>query len=332
MPKKLKNIKLDRVDLVAEGANPGAHIEIFKHATEELNKATFAEIQDARSLGDMLSEVCQYTWDLQDAIYSSLYADGDRAAEVQTSVAQFSNAVDKALASWTKGEAVGKSKDNAAVAKVTEQLTKMKERLSTIRKEAPVSVVATQTPEEIKKQIDDAVAKATADANAAIAKQKAEADEAIAKANKAAEEAAAKATAAEAATTVEKEKRERAELVVKARSEFANTPGTAEEMADILFGIDKAVEAKVFTPELKEKLIAKLKAGNEAQKTLTGMEKGTSHDTTPSDGPISEINAKASEIQKAHPTLTKEQAFAKAVEENPELYRASQRARRSVQE
>ncbi len=40
MPRKLRRLKLDRVDLVDSGANPGANITLFKHRTESPSAGT----------------------------------------------------------------------------------------------------------------------------------------------------------------------------------------------------------------------------------------------------------------------------------------------------
>lgn len=338
--RKLTKLVLDRVDLVNAGSNPGAHIELFKSATAEVEKATFNEIQDARMLSDMLSEVCKYTWDLQDAIYSSLYSDGDKAAEVMTSIDQFSAAVDKALANWTKGKPVYRNKEEEeAHTGVFEKLSKMKERLDTIRKEASVSAAATATTtvteESVQKAIKDALEKQEADHNtalqAALAKQKKEADDEIEKVRK---ETAEKVKTAEDAVAVEKHKRETAEYVQKAKTNYSHIPGKAEDLGGALLALDKAIEVKAITKEQVEVITKALDAAEGAFKLTLNKEDGADNSETEV-GAMAEVTAKATELMKADPKLSKEQARVKVYNDHPDLFRkvrAEQGGRRIVED
>lgn len=322
MATKLKKLMFDRVDLVPAGANPEADIVLFKSAEPPqdppppapVEKATFDEIRDSRQLGKMLSQVCEYTWDLQDAIYSSMYSSGDRAAEVRSSVNQFSKAVDEALSSWLKGEPVDKAKQDS----ITEQLTKMRERLTTIVKEAavaqdqntettPVAKGDEPIPANIQKILDAQTA----------ALEKANSDNAQLKADleKQKEEA-----------RIEKERRETAEFVTKAKTDIPNLAGTDADKGALLQKMDRVLD-----PETFEKVVSLLKAGDTAIRSLLTMEHGT--DIAVSSGSAyDQLVAKADELRKATPSLSKEQAFTKACEANTDLYatvRKEQKAARS---
>lgn len=332
--RKLTKLKLDRVDLVPNGANPDAHIQLFKSATADIEKATFQEMQDARLLGKMLNEVCQYTYDLQDAIYSSLYSSGDQAAEVMTSIDQFSAAVNKALASWVKGKPVYRSKDETGYDLVESALTKMAERITTIRKAKEASVSASATvpePIDIQKQIDEAVAKAKAENEtaiaAAVAKAKEESDTKIAEIQKTANEATETAR-------VEKEKREKAEFTAKAEKDYNHLPGKPEEIGDALLALKKAVDLSVITKEQHEHILKMFAAGEGALKLAT-KEEGSDSARTGEQGAAAELTVKAEEIRKENPKLSAHQARTKAYEDNPELFkqmRLEQGGRRVVEE
>lgn len=323
MPRKLGKLLLDRVDLVPEGANPGAHLLLFKNEAgegEPIDKATFEEIRSSRALGEMLQQVCEYTWDLQDAIYSSLYSDGNRAAEVKQSVNQFSEAVDAALKDWLSGKPV-------EMAKVSELAT----RLGEIRKAFTSAKAEEEHVEknnengtvDVQKQIDAATAALRKEFEDKLAASSAE----VAKAKSEAEAAKTEAAAAKSEAAVEKDARLKTEYVAKAKSDFGHLPGSDDEKGALYMALAKQLDDETFT-----KTVAALKAGDAALKTVLaekGIENAGLSDAE------TEIEAKAQDILKAKPTLTIEQARVEAYEANPELtqkMRAEQRARRGNRE
>jgi hypothetical protein len=351
MPHKLTQLKLDRVDSCPAGSNPGAHIVLMKRK-EDVSKATFEEIRDSRELGKMLNEVSQMTWDLYDAVTSSLWSDGDRAGEVRMSIDQYTAAVDKALESWAKGKPMAKEHLDAVR---TQLITKFKE--AAVPKTAPkkdekkkeeTAKAAPATLEEalaeLKKrdeQIAELVAKGDGDDDGGEDDDEGgdEPDEAVMKSlpesvrkmiekqNERLEKAEKAAKDAEQKAAVEKDAREQREFIEKARTDIPNLPGTAEEKGTLL----KVVNAKLEKKDI-DALMKLLKAGDTAVKSLVMMGEngeigsevegdGSEESLRKSEGVRGELEDKAAEIRKVSPKLSAQQAFARACAQNPTLYK-----------
>jgi len=107
------------------------------------------------------------------------------------------------------------------------------------------------------------------------------------------------------------EEKETEGFIAKAKSSYGDLPVTAEEMGEALRGISKAAPGSL---EVIEKALA---AGNEAiKKALT--EEGVGGDGAVADS-LAALEKAAGDIAKRD-GITKEQAFVKAKNENPELW------------
>lgn len=137
---------------------------------------------------------------------------------------------------------------------------------------------------------------------------------------------AARIAKAEEEARVEKERRETVEFVAKAKTDIPNLPGSDAEKGSLLQKVYASCDATT-----AEGVLSLLKAGDAAQKTLVLMEVGKSV-PTPTDGTaLSELNAKAEDIAKAEPRLTKQQAFKRACDQHPDLFDQHRReARRTI--
>lgn len=134
MANKLKNLRLDRIDLVDKGASQdadgeGAHVMLFKRvepvgkphamAVEGVSQdvpyaSTFDEMLDDRLESEMYSDAKDELWDyiyaLQNALSSTLEdaAVPDKAAAMRDSIMQFQAALQEAIPTWASGGAVYK--------------------------------------------------------------------------------------------------------------------------------------------------------------------------------------------------------------------------------
>lgn len=142
MPTKLKNLKIKRVALVDEGANPDAHVRFAKSkdappdstdmtadealsimdrlvafvrkafsggAAVEKAAYTFAEGEVKRDYdGIMRDEVWPMVYALTDSVYSIFCdvqkSDDEKAALLKQSVSEFSDAFGSAAQSWASGK------------------------------------------------------------------------------------------------------------------------------------------------------------------------------------------------------------------------------------
>ena len=162
MPTKLKNLKIKRVALVDEGANPDAHIRFAKNKEGipvegepnsaqrklldivakalgiELKKGAFTYAQQEEKLDYeriMSSEVYPSVWAFTDSVQSIL-CDIDKSAEekatlIKQSLSEFSAAFESNAESWAKGESAQNN-----VVKDTEALTKMRDSLTALIEKA----------------------------------------------------------------------------------------------------------------------------------------------------------------------------------------------------
>jgi gas vesicle protein len=288
MANRLKQLIVDRVDLVDAGANPDADVVLFKREEPTaVEKATFGEIQQTRETEEMIHDLYVMCMDLESAIFSSLYASGDRVAEVKTSIQQFGDAVAGLMDEMVKENPVAKHRREDVIAKLKAfaapyiKEVKVEEVQKTDETPPVVEDVEKSIPEEFRKRLEDA--------------------------ERVAKEATDRIAKAEETAAIEKAKREHVELVKRAQDELPNLPGTPDEKADILKLADTS------TP-----LMTALKAGNEAmQKAMT--EVGTPAGAAPVTA-AQEIEKRADALIAADPKLTRAIAIEKALQADPVLY------------
>jgi hypothetical protein len=97
MPKKLRKLKIDRVDMVNRGANPEAHILLFKRddeSDEDIDKAGMT-LQEILDHDEAMQEACEDKWKILEAFQRSLQSisetedEAERLRLTETSAAQF---------------------------------------------------------------------------------------------------------------------------------------------------------------------------------------------------------------------------------------------------
>ena len=124
---KLDDLKINKVDFVKEGANPDAHIKIFKKketssdhenplakalsiitkalglSSEDKHSESFDDILDKRELDKVRDEIWNYCYALTESLMSILYddKDADRTASMSESVTQFTEAVSGCIPDWS---------------------------------------------------------------------------------------------------------------------------------------------------------------------------------------------------------------------------------------
>lgn len=297
MPHLLKDIRLEEISLVDAGANPGANILFFKRARPQVVadlRKLFATLKPAatESFAKSMDEVAA-TFDQVEAT--------DDAWEML-------NTLWRSLASILSDASLSTDQKASMIA---DSLSQYLDAMSS--EEADM-------PDVTKQQMDEAIAKAVAEA---IGKNKQETDAAIAKAvadAKAAAEADLQKVRDAAAAEVKKANEELAKLrgerdaevrLIKAKSMVGKAPITAEEVSKLLAQLD--ADGTV----LLEKV---LKATNAAlEQADLFKEQGSSY--TPERGEaVEELDKAAAAIRKEKPELSEAQAQALAVERNVNLY------------
>lgn len=172
MPTKLKNLKIKRVALVDEGANPDAHVQFAKSkdappdssdmtadealsimdrlvafvrkafsgsAAVEKAAYTFAEGEVKSDYdGIMRDEVWPMVYALTDSVYSifcdAQKSDDEKATLLKQSVSEFSDAFGSAAQSWASGKNA-----QTDIQKGDEALVKMRDHLTALIEEGTTS-------------------------------------------------------------------------------------------------------------------------------------------------------------------------------------------------
>ena len=297
MPKKLRDLTLSEISLVDNPANPGARVVLAKRADPFAKEAqTFDE---ARDTSERREAWWRMTAALQDSLGSILHDEDltpeQRAEQMSQSVDQFRDAmVDQfgddetpdPVAAGSPGTGT-QGDDDMDLEKRVGELESQIATLTKERDKARAEVAKLQPPKPIELPAD--VAKRIEDAE----KRAAEAEE-MAKA--------------------ERDRREQAEFTKRADDEFGALPGESVAKGAALRAVSKLDEDE------REALTTMLKAGQNALAAFQ-KENGAAggDDTTDAH---SQLVAKAEDIRKADPKLTKEQAFKRACEDNPDLYNA----------
>lgn len=114
---------------------------------------------------------------------------------------------------------------------------------------------------------------------------------------------------------IEAEKARKVDSEVTKASAFKSIPVNPKEIGEVMAKLAES------DPDAYAKIGALLKASDEALTKADIFREAGASGGSPSDGPDGELKAKAEEIKKADPKLSNAQAMAKAVKDNPEIYR-----------
>lgn len=190
--------------------------------------------------------------------------------------------------------------------------------------EAAVAEKAEKAAEE-----SDEIAKALADLPEAVRKS---VESVIAKEREQIDEMRKSAERATAMAEAERDARLRTEAITKAREDFSHLPGGADAVGDLLFRLEKAESAlgetmrKAVAPErpISEEIRDVLKQANgqlESGELFKELGEGESADTK--SNAEEQLEKAAKSLREKDPSLTFEQAYAKAMDLDPQLARAA---------
>ena len=341
---KLKKLEVNSVDLVPAGANPDAHINLFKSKEERPAwgrfvgmvkktlgmdesdiEAVFKEHYEPVNKQRIQNEIWDYTSALRDSFESimkddELDSDG-RSEMLQKSMDEFTTAMQEVIPLWSTGqEALQKSLDDESIELYKQlEIEALEERLAVLKADGdePEEPEEDDEPEDDepvqKEDIDDMkinksllTQEEQAALDAIIRKAAMDEDDVI----------VAKAESEELKNEVAELKKALAMKDMEAvAKEYAILGKDTVELAKSLYAMKQA------GPEVYEEFVGALNIAK-AERENSGMftEIGKSR-TENAGGAANKIEAKAAEIMKADPSLSKVQAIAKAWEDNPELVR-----------
>ena len=153
MPFRLKDLKITSTDLVEHGANPDAHIRLFKLADKHDNSesresimqkvidaitgvfgksaTTFADELDERKLREVSGQAWDYSYMLSDSLYSIIFdselTEDEKRSKMNTSVDQFCETIRTAIPQWAAGNTVEVRREDSVVAKSDAQRAALEE-------------------------------------------------------------------------------------------------------------------------------------------------------------------------------------------------------------
>lgn len=307
-----------------KGANPQAHVVLFKRDEKKPGliqrvKSLFGKAQTFSEVREAQEARCEW-WELVDAFSASVKSiiseNPDNATELMMqSATEFVEAVKplipqlegtdvhlRANGTLTAVEAAIEKGDIAKIADAIQEPDEGKE----VEKHMTLEEILKGLPEEQRKVIQDELDKLTEKEDPI--EQKIDLPEDV---RKRIEEAEKRNTELEKRLNEQIEKAEIAEFVKKAET-FTNLPNMKpDEFGPVLRNLSK-VEGY---DKLETVLVAANKALGESE-----LFKAKGEDGGIENGALAKLQAKADELRKSDPKLTREQAFAKAVEDNPDLY------------
>lgn len=329
MAKKLKDLVVTKVSLVPKGSNPDADVALFKEA---VNKITYDEVIVGHPEGvrEALWKIYDATWAFQNTVYANMMGGKNVVKDMEKSIEQFTAACMDALSEANITKSTKETADAiqaAVIAKareflathVTEETTMKKREEMTkeellaecarLEKAAPATEAtpAAPTMADIMKMQDlpDVVKKALENQQAEITKAREE------------------AAAATAIAKKETETRELAEMTAFVTKEMPNIPGKAEDIAKGLIEMKSKLSKENY-----DLVVQGMKAGSTGI-AKANAEDGVSDVTAAVGSAYQKMDAIAKEKVNKDSSLTYEQAFAKTIDENPELYAEHRTAQRS---
>lgn len=363
---KLKKLEVNSVDLVPAGANPDAHINLFKSKEERpawerfvgMVKKTFgmdeadieavyAEHFNPVNKQRIENEIWDYTSALRES-FSSIMKDADLDADGRTemltkSMDEFTTAMQEVIPLWSTGqEALQKSLDDETVELYKQlEIESLMDRIAVLK--AGDEVTDDDDDELVEDEADDEEIPEEEEEEMRIDKSRLsteeqqmldaiirksiitdEVDETVAKSDE---------------PVVEQPTEQPVEKSVEEPTELQKAHDRVAELETALAMKELEAVAKSYeilgkdTEELTKSLYAMKQAGAEAYAEFVGAldiaksakensgmftEIGKSRTET-GYGVQNKIEAYASEIQKADPSLSRVQAIAKAWEQNPDL-------------
>ena len=322
MPFKLRGINLDRVDLVPAGSNPEASIMLFK-SEEEADVPVASRKKavkkggrpDTRKKKTVRGEDDEDDEEEDDAVNKADDDEEEEDEEEETDDEESDEEEEEDEKPSRRKKAAKKpaKKKTKKAAKADEDDDEEEEEEEddedNIEKsdddddddlddEDDEEEEVEEVPEKVLKSLPASVRKSI-ERNAQIAKA-----------------AAARAKKAMDLAKAEQVKRETTEYIQKAKKLFPNLTGTEVEKGAMLQALYSGAP---LAKEVRKFLIKVLKSGDAAIRSLLMTETGRRNARVDSDSPEAQLRQAAEELRKKDAKLTKEQAFEKACDLNPDL-------------
>ncbi|MCX8070292.1 MAG: hypothetical protein N2738_07290 [Thermodesulfovibrionales bacterium] len=339
---KLKDLTVNKIDLVPDGGNQHANIKIFKSKDKLKKEAkSFSDNLISQKLRNLSSDLWDYFYALQDSIVSILQDEGaEKESALKTSISQFTTTIEQTVIPWAKGIIFKKKQEE----KTKQEEVSMKLDLAKIKQEDREFVFKidftkleslsaedkaklekikeyageTEEPKTVEKGKDDGKDGKEDDKKDDVLKGLDDLDPVlksiILKAQVAADAAEERAKQAEQLAKSLQEATKTNEFIAKAKNEFGSLPGVQPEtLGPVLKQLQET------DPTALKSLEEVLKAANAVvQKSAAFAEFGSSG-LGASGSAWAKIEKAAEDLRKVNPNLTKAQAIEKVGEINPDL-------------
>lgn len=327
MPHRLSSLMLNRVDLVPDGANPDAHIVLFKSqeepVTRKAKKKVPAKKADSRSKSKQRGDEEEDEED--DDVIAKTEDDDEEDEENEEDESdddieksddddeedeeEESDDVDDEDDDEPTTKSKGKGKKNSAnnKSKKTKPSKTTKKKVVKASENDDEDDLADEDDEDDIDEVPESVMKALPRAAQSFFEKM---NVRIRRVNKSAREAKEMAI-------IEKTKRERLEYIEKAKTAIPNLTGTDEEKGDMFMALYSGLPIE---KSMAKQIVKLLKTGDAAVQQLMTETGQSPNGDLDDEGAVKKLREKAKEIQKADSKLTREQAFEKACQQNPKLF------------
>lgn len=288
MPKKkLKNLLIDRVDLVGKGDNPEAHITLFKNSDNPEGGESIEEI--VKRFEKRLEEALSKTKGVEEMFDIKKFKE-ELPEDQRKGLEKYLETLESAEIKKLNKQLEEK---DSAIADMTETVAELKKAAEENDSNGTTEDVIKELPEDVRKMVEDSVAKAKA-AEERI--QKLEDD------------------------SLNKEYIEKASV-------FEALPVNAQDIGPVFKRVAQV------SKEDYDKLEALLKAADEqlVQNNILLKEVGAGGANSVEQPAWEKVEAAAKELVAADSTMTQEQAIAKVLQDNPDLYAEYQKESMEVQ-
>jgi len=288
-PNWLFDLEVDEVSFVPKGANEGAHIAIWKMDS-----------------GNNDTESADENVDKGQPAGSSVHVDVPTDSKKDNKRRRMMRDDDAAGDEMEEDKDVGKIDTSLLPEDVQEYIKTLETANADLQAEVDKNANPGKTKEGVGSDSSAVLKGLTPEAQVIIAKMQADHADAIAKAER-----------AEASAAFERNVRITKEFVGKAETDYRGLPLDPQEMGPVLKSLNDT------DPTTYEKIDAILKAAASMVKRSRVFDViGADSAPGASGTSVAKIEARAEEIRKAKPDLTREQAIDQAYTENPEAYAA----------
>lgn len=302
---KLVDLMLNRVDLCGAGANPDAHIVLYKSKEDTVpqpkKKTAKAPARKAKGKADSRSKSKQRGDEEEEEEEDDAVTKNEDDDDDDEDDGDDDAVVDEDEEEDDDGDSGARAKSKKPAKKPAKG-----KKVAKADDDDDISDDDADEDDDFE-EIDERVLKALPRA----------AREQIERSQRIAKRASERAKQAHELAIAEKTRREHLEFVEKAKKDIPLLPGTDEENGELMQAL---YSGRALDKKEADKIVKLLKSGNKAMESMMAESGRQGIDADDDDSPIAQLKSLAKDIREENPKLSEHQAFDKACRDNPKLY------------